>query len=349
MTSDDAGGGRRGLRATPSLTLLDAVRAAYGIETDSEPIDLGGSSNLNLLLVDGNSQYVVRVYRPHVGDERLGAVQAVRRQLSRGGVPCDALIATRSGDPWLAVGDRLVEVEDFVEHDADMDSWERLEIGLPVLGHMHSLMQKFDAPQAARNPRFANYLDGSHVVGSTSRGVHRIRSWQPSAIELQMADNAEELAKLVAEAWSDADNHLPHQLVHGDFWDNNVFFRGDKIVFVTDFDYMGHRARIDDLALTIYFACLEYPERPVSRDQLQRVRRLIDAYDSGCDAPLNSTERAALPVAIARQPLWSIGGWVALLDDEQSARTHARATASDVHWALNLMAEVDRWKEAFAG
>ena len=29
---------------------------------------------------------------------------------------------------------------------------------------------------------------------------------------------------------------------------------------------------------------------------------------------------AALPLAMARQPLWSIGGWVALLDDEEAAR-----------------------------
>jgi Ser/Thr protein kinase RdoA (MazF antagonist) len=47
---------------------------------------------------------------------------------------------------------------------------------------------------------------------------------------------------------------LPHQLVHGDFWDNNVGFLGGRPVLVADFDFMGERARIDDLALTLWYA-----------------------------------------------------------------------------------------------
>jgi hypothetical protein len=34
-----------------------------------------------------------------------------------------------------------------------------------------------------------------------------------------------------------------------------------------------------------------------------------------------------LPWAIARQPLWGIGGWVAMLDDQDTARAHADTTS----------------------
>jgi hypothetical protein len=100
--------------------------------------------------------------------------------------------------------------------------------------------------------------------------------------------------------------------------------------------------------LTLFFACMEFLEEPVSDAQLARLRRLIDAYDAGSDAPLTTTERAALPIAIARQPLWSIGGWVASLDDERAARRHAADVAPKVSWALRLMGDVDRWREALA-
>jgi Ser/Thr protein kinase RdoA (MazF antagonist) len=59
---------------------------------------------------------------------------------------------------------------------------------------------------------------------------------------------AEELAELVGQAEAGLVARLPRQLVHGDFWDNNVLFRHGRPVLVCDFDFMGERARIDDLA-----------------------------------------------------------------------------------------------------
>ena len=76
---DDAGGGRRGLRATPSLELFQALSDHYGINYDKEVVYLGGSSNLNLLVCDADRRYVLRVYRPYVTEDRLADIQLVRR------------------------------------------------------------------------------------------------------------------------------------------------------------------------------------------------------------------------------------------------------------------------------
>src|SRR5690349_23540466 len=54
MKRDNAGGGRRGLRATLSPELLEVVRDRYGLGSLNGIVDLGGSSNLNLLVQDGN-------------------------------------------------------------------------------------------------------------------------------------------------------------------------------------------------------------------------------------------------------------------------------------------------------
>lgn len=139
---------------------------------------------------------------------------------------------------------------------------------------------------------------------------------------------------------------MPTQLVHGDFWDNNVLFRDGRIVLVTDFDFMGERARVDDLALTLYFAdsSLGQEEDGV---RIARLRRLVDAYDSGLDLPLTTAERAALPLAIARQTLWAIGGWLAKLDDEQAARDLAAVMSADVERALQVVGGIDQWQQAF--
>ena len=250
---DDAGGGLRGLRAAPTAELTQALLRRYGIH-GRQSKDLGGSSNLNLLVFDGPARYVVRVYRPYVTAGRLAAIHLVRHELDRAGVPCPRLVATREGEPWVSVGGRLVEVELYVDHDAKMDCWGRLQGGLPMLGRIHSLLQPLDVSADGRRPLFANYLEPARARSATAQGKARIRGWRPTPAEERLARLSDELAELVTAAGGGQAETLPTQLVHGDFWDNNVLFQGGRIVLVTDFDFMGERARVDDLALTLYFA-----------------------------------------------------------------------------------------------
>jgi Ser/Thr protein kinase RdoA (MazF antagonist) len=344
---DDAGNGRRGARAAPSATVLAALRERYGI-TGSRVEDLGGSSNLNLLVAGGHARYVVRVYRPYVTAGRLAAIHQVRRDLTRGGVPCADVVPTRDGRAWASVAGRLLEVERFVGHDAKMDSWDRLERGLPLLGRIHSLLRAVAVSAEGRTPLFANHVGPAQAQPATARGTARIRSWQPTPGEERLASMADELAGLVGAGERDFIEALPRQLVHGDFWDNNVLLRDERVVLVADFDFMGERARIDDLALTLYFADATFGRPEPDESWLARLRRLVDAYDSGLDRPLTALERAALPWAMARQPLWGIGGWVASLDDAIAARHHAAGMVGDVAGALHAVRAIDRWRQALA-
>jgi hypothetical protein len=59
--------------------------------------------------------------------------------------------------------------------------------------------------------------------------------------------------------------------------------------------------------------------------------------------PLTAAEREALPWRIARQRLWGIGGWVAQLDDQDTARAHARSRFPAIACALQLIAGIPAW------
>ncbi|XEC97483.1 phosphotransferase [Paenibacillus tarimensis] len=343
--SDNAGGGLRGVRATPSADLFQAVHDSYGINGLENSIDLGGSSSLNLLVTDGQSRYVIRVYRPYVTEARLADIQLARQELSAHGVPSSEVLSTLDGRQWIVFDGRLLEVERYVESDTHMESFNHLMVGLPILGRVHTILREVQFSAEGRNPLFANHIESQNAFGITLRGTERIRRWGPSSDTLRLAGAAEELARLVTAGERDLYPMLPRQMVHGDFWHNNVFFQGGRVVLVTDLDFMGERARIDDLALTLYyFAC---SEEPVSRKRLGKLRRLIDAYDEGLDEHLSIAERSALPLAIARQPLWSIGGWIALLDDEEAARRHAAGMLGEVVWALRIVRELGSWQAAF--
>jgi Ser/Thr protein kinase RdoA (MazF antagonist) len=347
--TDNAGGGVRGLRARPSAALVQAVRHAYGFEAlAADGTDLGGSSSLNLLVSDGLDRYVVRAYRPYITAARLADIQRARQELAAHGVPVATTRSTLDGRRWTVFDGRLVEVERYVASDAIMDSWERLMQGLPVLGRMQAILRGVSFSAEGRTPLFANHIEPQNTLGMTVQGTRRIRGWQrwhPSPDDLRLADTAEELAHVVSAGERALTPLLSRQMVHGDYWHNNVCFREGDVVLVTDFDFMGERARIDDLALTLYyFAC---SDAPVSDKRLGKLRSLVDAYEGGLDERLSVVERAALPLAIARQPLWSIGGWIAVLDEAAAARRHAASMRGEVDWALRIVRELDRWQAAF--
>lgn len=130
------------------------------------------SSSLNLLVDSMDDRYVVRVHRPHITPRRLGAIQQAQGVLLAGGVPCALPVPTLHGAAWVNLAGRLVEVEAYVDHDAVMSSWPRLEAGMALL---------------ARTPRFASHLEPADVAEAVRRGTDRIRGWEPTAAERRLA------------------------------------------------------------------------------------------------------------------------------------------------------------------
>jgi hypothetical protein len=193
---DDAGGGRRGLRAVVSAELWEVLAGRWAIPRQPGR-DLGGSLNLNLLVSRGAERLVARVHRRSVSPARLEAIQAVRGRLDAAGVPCSALVPARDGARWARAGDRLAGVDRFIGHDGAMDSAGRLARGLPLLGRMHALLAGIDVCAAGRAVEFANHIEPGAALASARAGAARIRGWQPTPEERRMAGRTERLAGLV--------------------------------------------------------------------------------------------------------------------------------------------------------
>ncbi|HEX9353851.1 MAG TPA: phosphotransferase [Streptosporangiaceae bacterium] len=343
---DDAAGGRRGTRAIVSADLEGFLRAHWGVRPAGAAPDLGGSSNLNLLVTDDRSLQVARVYRPFVTGPRVAALQAVRHHLASHSVPCAEPIPALGDRGWQTFEGRAVEVEPYVAAPAAMHTLARVRTGLGVLGRIHALLQTFPSGPAAAAPRFANYVAATGLVEAVAAGTRRIRAWRPAPHEARLADLADELAETLARYEQDCPAPPRHQLVHGDFWDNNVRFRHQQVALVTDFDFLGERPRTDDLALTLYFTSVDITD--ITSDPAQ-LAELVGAYEAGLGTGLSQPERAAIPLAMARQPLWSISVWVALLDSQATARRHLAATAPELKWALQLTGRIAQIQDALTG
>jgi homoserine kinase type II len=299
-----------------------AVKRTWGVDlAGSHP--LGGSTGLNL----GVGGFVVRVHRRHVTPTRVEALQLAREAAAIAGVPTARSVLGGEGERCVIVESSVVEVERFVESDSKMDSLPRIRQAMPMLARLHDALATATLPEAADDLRFGNYVAAADLVERTAEGTRRIRTLDASLRPL--ADMAERLAEDVGEV----QRHLPPldaQWCHGDYWDDNVLFRGKEIVLVADFGFLNRRPRVDDLALTIYFTLCDI-DRPGDPSTL------ADAYDLGALRPLTDAERRALPVAVARQSLWSIAVWAAELDDPDAVRAHLRGHEQALELAQHIL------------
>lgn len=333
-------------RLTASDELVAEVSRSFGLAPPDAWSDLGGSWTTNLRLDwPDREPLVVRLHRGSTSPARLAAVQAARQAVAAAGIPTVLPIPASDGSPFVVLGNRRpAELERYVRWNERMNTPPRLEAGFAVLGQVHDALRAGTIPPAARTTDYANHLHSEQAVAATRRGAERIHGWHDAGLT-QLAERGVRHIDAVAAAEEPLRAGQLSQLVHGDFWDNNVLYQDGVLAAVIDFDFMGERPRIDDLALTLYFFLLE-PGRdlPKAADRAQ-VRRFVDAYDAGTTLPLSADERAALPLAIARQPAWSFGRWVNQLD-EADARAHLSDIADELPVAETIMAELGPWQDA---
>jgi Ser/Thr protein kinase RdoA (MazF antagonist) len=290
---------------------------------------------------------VARIYRAWVTPRRLEGIQSVRAALRAAGLPFTQARPLADGRTFLSFADWLVEVEPFVGGQ-DMSTWAQLKDGMRMLGTIHTVLSGITAPPGTRRAPAANHIDAADVSQTTRRACSAIRAFAASVDEERIASLSEELANALLSAGDGASMGFPRQLLHGDFWDNNVKFRDGSVVAVLDLDFMEEGARIDDLALVLYYAnsgstCASL-RSPLERRQA--LRELVDAYDSGLERHLSLEERTALPLALARTPL-KYARHLLLRTSVAEQRAVAQAEAPELVWALSIAKHPVPWQMAF--
>lgn len=337
----------RPIRPMKSPELIDTIVRAYSLTPNDDPIDLGGSSNLNLLFSDRGILYVARVYRAWVTPQRLEGIQSVRTTLSAAGLPFIQTRLSSDGHTYIHFADWLVEIEPFVDGQ-DMTTWAQLKDGMRVLGRIHTVLSRISAPPGTRRAPAANHIDAADAFEMTMRACASIRSWALSTDEERVASLSEELAHALQDAGDEPSMQIPRQLLHGDFWDNNVKFREGSLKAVLDLDFMEEGTRIDDLALVLYYtnsgSILADLHSPVER--MRALRELVDAYDAGLERHLSEEERTRLPLVLARTPL-KYARHLLLCSSASYQRSVAMAEAPDLEWALAIAKRPGLWQTAF--
>ncbi|SDT18600.1 phosphotransferase enzyme family protein [Microlunatus soli] len=331
-------------RCLPTAELAVEIGHRYGLGRPDRWRDLGGSFTTNVLLEFGETARVARIHRDWTTPERLAALQGARRAIAAAGIPTVTPLPDPTGDTMITVDNgRLVELEPFVTWNRRMNTPDLLRVGFGALARVHDSLRTADLPAAADTVAYANHLSSADAAALTRAGAERMRSWQDPMLG-DYPDAVVRHVDTVTALESELADVQRRQLVHGDFWDNNVLFADDQLAAVIDVDFMAERWRIDDLALTIWFFLLEPGRGLPDAGDRRMVRELLDRYDAATTEPLSRAERLALPLAVARQPAWSAGRWIRDLDDD-GARKHAVAAVGELPVAQAVLQDLELWRQ----
>jgi homoserine kinase type II len=332
-------------RACGSDALVAEIVECFALPRPVGWRDLGGSWTTNLLLDCPEGPLVARVYQGGTLPPRLSAVQAARRAVAAAGIPTPQPISAVDGRSLATLRcGRLVEVEAYVRWNERMNTVPLLLRGFAVLAQVHDILRTAPLPAAARTVCNANHLFSVEASAASRRGSERIRGWSDPALS-EFADQVVRHVDVVTAAEEPLRDQQLCQVVHGDFWDNNVLFADGLLVAVLDFDFMAERPRVDDLALAMWFFLLEPAKGLPGEVERAQLRAFVDAYDDAAAVSLSPEERTALPLAIARQPAWSVGRWVVELDEDDAVR-HARDAAAELPVAQAIIEDLALWQRA---
>jgi homoserine kinase type II len=331
----------------PRAALDDATVEAIAQQFHLGPIlhsqDMGGTYNLNLLLDTSTGKYVARIHRPWITYQRLSAVQRVKQQLSVAGLPVPVPLRLPSGAGIMASGDKLVEVERYVAHDAVADSWERYDVAFQLLGRLHAALKEAGATLRLHPPLVSNYGTPEQLLGWTQRAGCAIDTAEPSTARtraLEICSAAAEILQYLLPRWHEHSAQLPEQAIHGDYGGGNVLFSGGEVAAVLDFDFLQVAERVYELAYSLYWMMRRLdPQAHPSQLSWSKLPSMLQRYEDAAPLPLSREERQSLALETARVPLYWVGE-AAFLPDPLEAVLNAAQGVEIARWMLEHRGEI---------
>lgn len=332
-----------GPRALLSAGLLHTLEQHYAFGPIHTYRDLGGAYNLNARVETPRGIYVARVYRPWITAQRLRALHALKHWLHTQQLPIVLPIPTVAGNTLTTYQDRLIEVERFLPHSDAPELRACYAQAFALLGRFHTVLAGYTHAATFPQPLVENYGLPAILTQWVEQTKHRIQqlSHVQAAEAVAVCDKTIELLEYLSLWWREAEHQLPRQLVHGDYGVGNLLWQDHQVVAIGDFDFLAFHERIFDIAYPLYWMCARLD--PVMDPQgwaWDQVAAMISHYNTSSHQPLVSEERRAIPLEMARVPLYWIAEAGFLEDPTDAVLSYTKGVAA-AQWLIEHADEID--------
>lgn len=252
-------------------TLVSAKGIAEGVSNSNWLIETTGGQ-------DGPARFVLTMYERRIEPADLPFFLDLLDHLAHKGCPVPGTVRTRAGESFVRLNGKAVALIRFMPGiSVEQPSPEQAEDAGRSLAGIHRAAADFPL---RREQTLGLPAWRALVERTGAEGLSRVQPGLPALLR-------EELSFL-DHHWPDS---LPHGIVHGDLFPDNVLMLGNRVAGLIDFYFAAQDFLAYDLAVTHAAWCFDDKGREYRSDLSAA---LLHGYEEV--RPLTAAERAALPV-----------------------------------------------------
>ena len=288
---------------------LDEVRTwmrdfAIGEVTELRGI-AAGITNTNYFVITQNSRYVLTLFERNTVED-LPYFVHLMTHLAAHGVPCPAPIADKNGQSLHVLkGKPALMVSCLLGKDVVTPNLEQVRAVALTLAKMHLAGESFK--QISHNQRGQSWFERT-----AKKVLPKLNPLEQTLVQ----------SELEYQLSLDT-TRLPHGVIHGDLFRDNVLFDQDILGGFIDFYYACNDVLAYDVAIAVNEWCVHHNGADLGNIDDEKVDAFLSAYQSV--RPLTTQELACWPALLRRAALRF---WLSRLQDFQFPQlgeiTHAK-------------------------
>ena len=235
---------------------IDKIKTFKGIKK--------GIENTNYLLRSKNKKLILTIFEKRVSNREIPFFMQLMGSLNNSGINCPKPLKNKKGNYLIKLKGKTACIVSFVEGNdkIKLNSKNCLDIG-KIIGRMHNVTKNVNL-----------YRKNSMGIKNLSPLLKSIKfkSKKFSNLEKFLTINLNELKK----NWP---KRLPHGIIHGDLFIDNIFFKKNRLSGIIDFYFAANDYFMYEIAICINALCFDIKKSKFIINK-QKVKNLIKGYES---------------------------------------------------------------------
>ena len=237
-----------------------------------------GIENTNYKIKTTNNEYNLTIFEKRVNPADLPFFKKLQKNIASHGFDCPLPIENNSGSSINILKGKSAVIISFLDG-------KKLQSVLPH--HCREV--------GSMIARFTNITKSSNLMKENSMGIN---SWENILVKCKENDTSlyytylETLEKELSFLKQNWPKNLPKAIIHADLFQDNIFFKEDKISGVIDFYFSCRDFIAYEIALTINAWCFHLTQG----FQLKNYQSLMDGFNE--HSSLNNDEKKVLNILL---------------------------------------------------